>query len=301
MKQTILVTGATGFLGSHLVKRLVAEGYQVIILKRSFSNTWRINDVLPNLAAYDLDRCNIEQPFQDFDQINTIIHTATVYGRDRESVSQIFEANTLFPLRLLELGIEFATDSFFNTDTFFNKGNVPYKSLPNYSLSKRQFQEWGKQLALTGKIKFINIRLEHIFGPFDSSHKFITYLIKQLLNNVPQLELTEAIQKRDFIYVDDVVSAYILLLNNSDKIMSDYEEYELGTGQAISLKDFIETAKAVANTQTELKFGALPLRKSEIMFSQANTQVLREIGWYPAKSLKDGLIQTIEEEKALNQ
>ncbi|MEI2418850.1 NAD-dependent epimerase/dehydratase family protein [Arthrospira platensis SPKY2] len=72
MKQTVLVTGATGFIGSHLVKRLVTDNYQVVILKRSFSDTKRINDVLPNLVCYDIDLCGIEQPFRDFSKIDAV-------------------------------------------------------------------------------------------------------------------------------------------------------------------------------------------------------------------------------------
>lgn len=85
----VLVTGATGFLGSHLVKVLLKQEHEVIILKRSFSNTWRINDVLSKLISFDLDLCDLELPFKQVKNINAIIHTATCYGRHYESINDI--------------------------------------------------------------------------------------------------------------------------------------------------------------------------------------------------------------------
>ena len=135
-----------------------------------------------------------------------VVHTATCYGRNRETPLEVFEANLKFPLDLLEKAALFSTDTFFNTDT------ILYKYLNGYSLSKHQFVEWGKQYADEHKIKFCNIKLEHMYGPGDDDSKFTTYVINSCLNNVPEVKLTLGEQERDFIYIDDVVSAYQLLL-----------------------------------------------------------------------------------------
>jgi nucleoside-diphosphate-sugar epimerase len=287
MKPTVLVTGATGFLGSHLVKRLVAEEHQVIILKRTFSNTWRIDDVLPNLTAYDLDRCKIEQPFQDFDQINTIIHTATVYGRSQETWTQMLEGNVKFPLHLLETALSFNTNIFINTDTCLPK------NLNFYSFSKRQFTEWGEKIAELKKIRFVNVELQQMFGPGDDDSKFFTCVIQQCLNNKDALPMTLGQQQRDFIYIDDVVSAYLLMLEKASQQAQHFQNYELGSGQTISIRQYVETVKKLTKADTKLDFGALPYRPHEMMFARAEISQLNALGWKPEYSLENGLEKTI--------
>lgn len=293
MKKTVLVTGATGFIGSHLVKRLVADDYQVVILKRSFSDTKRINDILPSLVCYDIDFCGIEQPFQDLGQVDAVVHLATFYSRGQKNLSEMFETNLAFPIELIKAIIEFGTNIFFNTDTYFSKGKSPYSGAYSYSMSKQHFRSWGEQFALNSKIAFANVSIEHPFGAGDYDYKLIPYLIKQLLNNVPEIELTSGEQKRDFVHVDDVVSAYALLIDKVSRDIPGYQQYELGTGKAISLREFIEMAKALTNAKTELKFGALPLRQGEIMSSQADLSMLNAIEWKPEYSLENGLEKTI--------
>ena len=135
-KTVSFVTGANGFVGSHLVRQLLNKGNRVIILKRSFSETKRIENCLSQITAYDIDRCNIEKPFQDFGKIDAVVHTATATGRRQESLIEIFEANTAFPLKLLKTAKDFQTKTFINTDTYVNKSNILYQGLESYSLSK---------------------------------------------------------------------------------------------------------------------------------------------------------------------
>lgn len=300
-KSTVLITGGTGFLGSHLAKRLLKDGYEIIILKRSFSDTRRINDVLSDLTFYDIDICDIEQPFRDFGKIDAIIHTATVYGRYQENINEIVQTNIVFPLRLLQVGNNFGTKTYFNTDTYFNKCfnkcSVPYRGLPNYSLSKKQFMEWGQEFSRSGTINFVNIKLEHLFGYGDHDHKFTTYIIKKCLNNAPEIELTGGEQKRDFIYIEDVVSAYSLLLKKTNEQFLRYQEYELGSGQAVSIREFAEIVKKLTYAQTNLNFGVLPYRDDEIMFSQANIEAFTKVGWQVEENLESRLLQTIEAER----
>lgn len=297
MSKTILITGGTGFLGSHLIRSLINNHYQVIALKRSFSNTEKIEDLVDKISCYDLDKCNLEKPFQDFTKIDTVIHLATAYGRQNEAPSSICEANLIFPLKLLEMAIAYGTPLFINTGTYFNKESIPYQGLVNYSLSKYQFHQWGKQLALSNKIRFINAQLEHIFGSRDDQSKFITFVINSCLNNVEELELTAGEQKRDFVHVDNVVSAYLLLLEKASSKSEMYQNYEIGTGESISLREFVELVHKLTKSKTLLKFGARPYRDNEIMYSQANIQSLVELGWQPDTNLEGSLLKVIKDEQ----
>jgi nucleoside-diphosphate-sugar epimerase len=200
---------------------------------------------------------------------------------------EIFEANTEFPLKLLDAASIANVKKFINTDTVLDK----YLNL--YSLSKNHLLEWGKFYSMRNKIQFVNMRLEHFYGLGDDESKFTTFVINKCLANSENLELTPGEQKRDFIYVDDVVSAYMTVLNNDNKDNKWFEEYDVGTGKSITIKEFVETVWRLTNSKIKLDFGVLPYRKDEVMNSTPNIKGLIDLGWECKYSLEEGLSLTI--------
>ena len=242
------------------------------------------------VTAYDWDVVDVEQAFKEQGKVDAIVHTATCYGRQGESAATVFEANVGLPLRLLESSVFFKTDTFFNTDT------VLYEYLNFYALSKKQFKDWGTLFAQMEKIRFVNIKLENMYGPGDAASKFTTHVIKSCLADVPYLDLTTGEQKRDFVFIDDVVLAYGVLLQKVGSQLGLFQEYGVGSGKGVSIREFVETVHEVSRSQTRLNFGALPYRNHEIMHSEANTAALQSLGWSCQVGLRDGIRRTIEKE-----
>jgi nucleoside-diphosphate-sugar epimerase len=288
---TILLTGATGFLGSNIAKVLLADGHRVVALKRRASSLHRLTGIEKDIAFYDLDALDMATPFKEQGRIDAVIHTATCYGRAGETAMQVFQANTAFPLQLLEAA------TFFNTDTFFNSDTILYPHLNAYALSKKQFADWGRQLASNDRIRFINIRLEHIYGPGDDTSKFTTWVLGQCLWHVPELALTAGEQQRDFVYIRDVVAAYAHLLQHRTALGQGFQELGIGSSKPIAVRHFVETAHRLSVSKTRLQFGALPYRDHEQMQSCADTTTLQALGWQCQTSLEQGLTHMIEEMK----
>jgi nucleoside-diphosphate-sugar epimerase len=275
MQNKILLTGATGFLGSHLLKRLIAAGADVVILVRETSNKERINN-LEGFSTFTINQqlSNINALFEMY-HIDTIIHLATEYGRN-VPYSSVLESNVLLPIRLIEAADKNKLNLFVNTDSFFSKFQ-DYSYLREYIMSKKIFIDYLKTLS---DLQVFNLQLEHIYGEFDSKTKFITSLIERMFVNEKFIELTEGSQKRDFIYVSDVVDAYMTVLTNT-KVLGQYVDFEVGTGSSISVKDFVSQIHQIMGSKSELLFGALPSRVNEIQDSKANSLVLCKLGWSP--------------------
>lgn len=283
----ILLTGVTGYLGSHLAETLLANGCEIVALKRVSSSLRRIEHLLPQLTLHDVDAVDMNALFTQDGKIDAVIHAATCYGRNGESASEIADANLTFPLKLLNAAVGAKVELFINTDTVLDKYLNPY------SLTKAQFAEWGRYFSLRSELKFINLKLEHFYGPNDDASKFTTHVINSCLVNVDELKLTLGEQKRDFVYISDVVSAYNLMLDKWKELSDHYAEFEVGSGIAITIREFVETVHRLTNSTTQLMFGAIPYRAAEVMLSQAHTDDLKELGWECEVDIETGMNHVI--------
>ncbi|GGH64325.1 paratose synthase [Paenibacillus silvae] len=288
----ILLTGATGFVGSHVLEELLDQGHKVSIITRSSSDLHRIQNRLDELEkVFNLNETDVESIFES-QQVDVIIHTATSYGHNQR-LSQQLNANVHYPIELLELGAKYQAEAFINTDTFFGKDeHHSYAYLDSYSKSKKFMDTMARSYAACHGIKYVNMRLEHVYGPRDQEHKFISFVMRSLLQET-SLRLTPGEQRRDFIYVKDVAKAYLAVIDNL-KDISGIAEFEVGRGFSVSVREFVELAYELTGSRTVLEFGSLSYRESEIMESYANHKNLQALGWKAETELSYGISSIIE-------
>jgi nucleoside-diphosphate-sugar epimerase len=136
-----------------------------------------------------------------------------------------------------------------------------------------------------------------MYGEGDDVTKFTAYVIRAFLDNASELKLTLGEQRRDFIYIDDAVDAYAVVINHLSEFNPGFNELDVGSGRAVTIREFVEIARRIADASTDLKFGAVPYRPNEPMFLQANTAFLNALGWKNKYDLASGVALTIESER----
>ncbi|HSQ58088.1 MAG TPA: NAD(P)-dependent oxidoreductase [Gemmata sp.] len=290
--KTALVTGATGFIGGHVVRALVAAGWRVHAVKRSTSDTSGLKEAEPAVAFHDIDRVSPDDIFSagPFDAVCLL---ATSYGRGNEPPSETLGANLLAPLRLLERAVAAQVPAVLHADTCFTPD---YQYLRPYTLSKKQFAQWGRILCDQTATRFVNLVLQHPYGPGDRPAKFLPGIIRECLESTGNISLTAGEQRKDFVYVGDVAAAFLAVLAHLDQLPTGSTDLECGTGRALSIRELVETVHRLTGSRAKLDFGALPYRANEIMLSEADTIGLRALGWEPRVSLEDGLRATLRED-----
>jgi len=284
----VLITGASGFLGSALVHGLAAAGHEVVALLRSTSADHRLRPLADGVVLLRAaDAASVAQALRETEP-DAMVHTACSYGRHGESFAAVAEVNLGFGLAALDAAISAGVPRFLNTDTVLDRhANA-------YALSKKQFAEWGRWLAGQGRIRFCNLLLQHMYGPFDDASKFSTHVLRACHANMEVLALTPGQQRRDFIHIDDVVAAYRCVLESPQS--SAWQEFEVGSGEAPTLEVFVRLVHRLTGSRTRLDFGAVPYRAGEALCCVANTTALRDLGWQPRYTLEDGLRQTLDAE-----
>jgi len=284
----ILLTGATGFLGSHLLKALIEQEYKVTIVKRSTSDTWRIAEQENLFSSFDVDIDSIEGVFEK-NHFDVVVHAACNYGRGGGTVLDLIEANILFGVEIARLSVEYSVPQFINFDTFFSKYYKPELYMADYVLSKIQFLEWLKYYS--SKLKVINLVCHHVYGENEGGGKFVYWLKENILENNKNIPLTSGDQKRDFVHVNDVVRFCIAVMRADLKL--NFNSFEVGSGEVRSIREFVEVfhGKMKANgigLEATLDFGAI-VSNNEIMDVASDISESRNIGWSPSLTMEEGV------------
>jgi len=277
-------------MGSATALHLNDIGHHVALLLRPTSSLHRLRG---RDTSFEVGRCSTDDEIDGLicrTQPDVVIHTACAYGRHGETPVQLIDANVRLGLVILQ-----AVMSAEKPVTFINTGTVLDANVSPYALTKHQLSQWGGFLAnqSSNQLRFINVRLQHMYGPGDDPSKFTTHVLNTCYRNETTLNLTAGDQQRDFIYIDDVASAYSTLLQQRDKLDKTLD-IEVGTGMSPTIREFVQTVHRLTSSRTELRFGALPYRPNEPMHCQANIKLMKELGWQPKFDLEQGLKRTIE-------
>ena len=295
----ILLTGGTGFIGSQLAEKLLEQKENIILLKRSYSDTWRIDDYIdsfPNIELIDIDKNNIESIFGNYD-IEGILHLATYYTKFHKSndIADMIESNITFPTDLLENAVKNNCKYFINTGSFGEYSmekipideNVKISPFNLYSSTKVAFEDILKYYNTEYSIKASTLKLFTPYGPKDDENKIIPYLIVNSIKG-NKITIQSTSKKLDVVHVNDIIEAYIQTKNNIKKF-NNYENFNIANGTSHSIKEIYSIVEEKLG-KAEVEF-----LESDLSEVKANIDKSKNmINWIPKVSLEEGLQLTIE-------
>ncbi len=298
-----LVTGATGFIGSHLVRRLVAKGVEVHVMVRPSSDPWRLNDVWYRLHVHKGDL----RSFEDVHRIvravepDTIFHLGS-YVNVKRSLDDVDEINDVIirgTMNLVRATLRSAPQALFiNTGTCeeYGDGPVPFREdqLPQpvspYSAAKTATTFFVLMASKTLGLRGVTVRPFLTYGPAQQPLRLIPQaILAGLLKR--EFKMTRGEQTREFNYVGDIVEGYLQVARHPDVAG---EILNLGNGHEIQIRDVVRLIFDLMGHPIEPQIGALPYRPGETWHFYSDPRKAQHlIEWYPTTSLKEGLKKTI--------
>lgn len=295
----VLVTGATGFIGSHVVRELRSRGHEVRATIRTSSPTHRVEAIHDEVEWVDCDLLDASRDdLADLgDAVDACIHAAWYVEPGRYAHSPQNVEWVGMSLRLLEaLGAAGCGRAVFLGTCFEYDHRAGYlaESSPThpwtlYGAAKLSTWEMGRHLAPQVGVDLSWARLFYQYGPHESEGRLVPSVIRSLLAG-GRPEVTRGTQIRDFLHVADVASA-LATVAESDHC----GPVNIGSGQPVEVREVVRCIAGVLDAEDRVRFGARPDSPSDPPFICANDRILREeLGWKPRFGLDRGIRDTVE-------
>ena len=292
-----MITGGSGFIGRHLQKRLSDYGAIISIIDKNSEHTNSAKVIQCDICDYE----NLKSAIQDISP-EIVFHLAAYIDRTSEFniIRKMIEVNLTGTLNVFEslrdspscksIVIAGTSEEYGNNQAPF-KENYREDPVSPYSFSKVSTFYLSKMLFNIYKLPIIILRPTLAYGPCQEETMFIPALIKTLLRN-ERFMMTPGEQIRDFIYIDDLVDAYIKA-GMSERYFG--EIFNIGSGRAYKIKDVAHRIASFLKKESLLAVGVKDYRKAEIMSYYADTSKAKScLNWMPQIDIDEGLKRTVE-------
>lgn len=300
-RRSVLITGGAGFIGANLIKELLRLNYNVNLILKESSNLWRIKKILNKIKIHHIDLLNKKKLTEIVNKINPkfIIHLATYNNyRKQTDVEEMIDINVRGTLNLLLASKNVDYELFINTGSSSEYG-IKNKSMNEkdflnpisfYAATKASTTYLCQVFAREYEKPIVTLRPFSVYGPYEEETRFIPTIIKAIIENKP-IKLTPGQQRRDFIYVKDIIDIYIKTLSYGKKLSGQI--LNMGTGIEHTNDEVVKMLFKITAKKVKVEKGAFPTRLWDTPHWVADISKLKKtLRWKPKFNLKKGLEET---------
>ncbi|HZL57469.1 MAG TPA: NAD-dependent epimerase/dehydratase family protein [Bryobacteraceae bacterium] len=298
MSKRILITGASGFIGANLARRVLRDGHEIHLLLRRGFQTWRLKEILGDVCVHEgelHDRKIVRAAQPDW-----VFHLAAYGAYPRQNdIHRMVETNLMGCVSLADACADLGVQAFVNAGSSSEYGLKDHPAdeeeaiEPNsgYAITKAAATQYCRFAARERGLNAVTARLYSIYGPYEDPARLIPALIAHgLRGELPPL--VSPATARDFVYVEDAVDAMLKLASASPQRGS---VYNVCSGHQMNLKEVVTTARAVMNIHAEPVWSTMPARSWDTdVWVGSGAKLERDLGWRATTDFRTGLKQTVD-------
>lgn len=290
-ERTALVTGATGFIGAHVARRLSIDGWEIHAVVRPTSDLQRLGATKPaTVHVHDGTTEGMLQIMRAADP-GIVVHLAAMASAEHrsEDVAALVDANIVFATQVAESAAVQGVRMFLNTATYWQHyGNADYSPVSLYAACKEAFDKILRYYVEAYGMRAINLVLFDTYGEDDERPKLFN-LLREAVRTGKPLAMTPGEQLIDLLHVEDVADAYGVAARLLERGhgASRHETYVVRSGRPVRLRDLVETYAAVTGRPVPVQWGMRGYRKREVMAPWEGG--VRLPGWSPRIGLEEGI------------
>jgi nucleoside-diphosphate-sugar epimerase len=285
-----LITGATGYAGSHLARHLVESGDETHIVTRPGSDWGRIEDIRDRVQAfvYTGQLTDLTAYMESHGAFDAVFYIAAAAGYDDAPVDDYLQGNIVFGTHLLEAMARTECGIFINTGTVWVHGqNRDYDPVCLYAATKAAFGKIIDYYAQARGIKAITLEMYDSYGEDDIRPKLVQLLRQAARTGVP-LDTTPGEQPIALVHIDDITAGYVRAYELASQMRAPAQEtYVLDADGAVTVKELIGRMEKIWGRPVPVNLGVKPYREREVMTLW--DKGVRLPGWKPDIGLNEGL------------